>query len=275
MRLSPLEALGAVLVSSAVAMSLSSFAIGTVVVFPRSELPYSPPTALNPLGTNDLGDDVLTLLMQGGKVSLLVGFMGSLISTTIGTVIGALAGFFRGVVDELLSGLTDLFIVIPALPLMIVLAAYLSPSFWNLVLVIGLLWWPVTARLVRARAQQLKSSQFVESLVGIGAGRLYIVFRHILPNVMGVALSRFILGVSYAILLEAGLSFIGLGDPTVPSWGTMLHFAMTRGALLNGSWWVFVPPGLAISTTSLGFLLLGMGLERRVKLSSKSLVEVA
>ncbi|MEM2125773.1 MAG: ABC transporter permease subunit, partial [Candidatus Methanosuratincola sp.] len=139
------------------------------------------------------------------------------------------------------------------------------------VLVIGLLWWPTTARLVRARAWQLRSSTFVEGLIGIDASKIYIVFRHILPNVLGVVLARFVLSISHAILLEAGLSFIGLSDPTNPSWGTILHFAMTRGALLQGAWWTFVPPGIAISMTSLGFILLGMGLEQRYRIGPKSL----
>ncbi|MGC8936228.1 MAG: ABC transporter permease [Candidatus Methanomethylicaceae archaeon] len=272
-RPSCLEVAGALLISLVLLMLILSFVVGTVVVFPRSKSPYSPPTQFNPLGTDDLGDDILTLIIKGSRTSLSIGIIGSLVSTVIGMIIGAFSGFCGGIADDLMSGIIDLFIVIPALPLIIVLAAYLTPSFWNVIIVIGLLWWPTTARLVRARALQLRSSQFIESLVGIGANKSYIVFRHIIPNVLGIVFARFILSISHAILLEAGLSFIGLGDPINPSWGTILHFAMTRGALLQGAWWTFVPPGISISLTSLGFILLGMGLEQRLRISAKSLEE--
>lgn len=265
------EISGALLISLVSAMVLLSFVVGSVVIFPRSECPYSPPTQQNPLGTDDIGDDVLTKVMLGSRISLSIGILGSIVSTLIGTIVGALSGLIGGGVDDILGGITDLFIVIPPLPLMIVLAAYLSPSFWNVILVIGILWWPTTARLVRARAWQMRSSPFVEGLLGIGAGKFYIVIRHVLPNVLGVVMARFILSVSHAILLEAGLSFIGLGDPQNPSWGTILHFAMTRGALLQGAWWTFVPPGIAISLTSLGFILLGMGIEQRLRVGTKSI----
>ncbi|MCX8169602.1 MAG: ABC transporter permease [Candidatus Methanomethyliaceae archaeon] len=268
-----MEIIGLSIISCIIFMALLSFGIGSIIDFPKSKQ-YSPPSIQNPLGADDLGDDILKLLIIGSRTSLLVGFLGALFSTIIGTIIGALSGFFRGVLDDVLGVIIDVFLVIPALPLMIVLAAYLSPSFWNIVIVIGLLWWPTTARLVRARAWQLKSAPFIESLLALGAGKTYIVFKHVLPNVLGIASARFILSVSHAILIEAGLSFIGLGDPTNPSWGTMLHFAMTRGALLYGAWWTFIPPGLAISITSLAFIILGMGLEQRQKLSTRSMEDI-
>uniref|UniRef100_A0A7C3J3Q6 ABC transporter permease n=1 Tax=Candidatus Methanomethylicus mesodigestus TaxID=1867258 RepID=A0A7C3J3Q6_9CREN len=267
------DAIGIGLILAVFAMLLLSFLPGEYFGRPSST-PYLPPSSSNLLGTNDIGDDVLRVLLHGSRVSLSIGLLGAIVSTLIGTVVGIFAGYMSGTADEVLGSLTDLFLVVPALPLMIVLAAYLGPSFLNVVMVIGLLWWPTTARLVRARARQIRGSPFIEGLVGIGAKKLYIMFRHVLPNVWGVVLARFVLAVSSSVLLEAGLSFIGLGDPQNPSWGTMLHFAMTRGALLHGAWWTFVPPGICISLASLGFILLGMALECRYRSSTKSIGEM-
>lgn len=269
-----LEVAGITAIFAVIAMAAMSFFPEGWFGSARSP-PYCPPSPTNLLGTNDIGDDVLRVLLIGSRVSLSIGFLGAIVSTMIGTLVGIFAGFMGGIVDELLGSLTDLLLVVPALPLMIVMAAYLGQSFLNVVLVIGLLWWPTTARLVRARARQIRGSQFVEGLFGIGAGRFYVVMRHVLPNVRGVVLARFVLAVSSSILLEAGLSFIGLGDPQNPSWGMMLHFAMTRGALLYGAWWTFVPPGVCISFTSLGFILLGMGMESRHRSVTRSIGEIA
>lgn len=267
---SKVETLGIALVSAVITMALLSYLPDDLFGGP-SKSPYSQPSLQNLLGTNDIGEDVFSVLLRGSRVSLAIGFLGAAVSTVIGTLIGIIAGSSSGIFDDLLGSFTDLFLVVPALPLMIVLAAYLGPSFVNVVAVIGLLWWPTTARLVRARARQVTGSLFVEGLVGIGAGKLYIIFRHIFPNVLGIVFARFVLAVSSSILLEAGLSFIGLGDPQNPSWGTMLHFAMTRGALFYGAWWAFIPPGLCISLTSLGFILIGMGIEQRMRSGTKSI----
>lgn len=267
MKLNRAEALGISLILATSIMAVLSLL--PEKYFGKSGTPYSPPSPEHLLGTDDLGDNVLRSLLLGSRISLLIGILGAAVSTLVGALIGVLSGFIGGALDDALSSLIDLFMTLPALPLMIVLAAYLGPSFFNEIIVIGLLWWPVTARLVRARAHQIREAPFIEGLIGLGAGRLYIIFKHVLPNVWGLVFARFVLSVPGAILLEAGLSFIGLGDPTIPSWGTMLHFAMTRGALLRGAWWTFVPPGLCIAITSLGFTLLGMGLEQRYKLSTK------
>jgi ABC-type dipeptide/oligopeptide/nickel transport system permease subunit len=267
-KLNRAEALGISLILAISIMTVLSLLLEEY--FGRSSAAYSPPSPENLLGTDDLGDDVLRSLLRGSRVSLSIGILGSVFSTLIGGLIGVFSGFMGGALDDLLSSLIDLFMILPALPLMIVLAAYLGPSLLNVIIVIGLLWWPATARLVRARARQIRESPFIEGLICLGAGKLYIILRHVLPNVWGIILARFVLSVPGAILLESGLSFIGLGDPRSPSWGMMLHFAMTRGSLLRGAWWTFVPPGLCITVTSLGFILLGMGLEQRYKLSTKS-----
>lgn len=271
--LSKQEIFGIALIMSVVAMTILSLLLENFSGFGPSKPLYSPPSPENWLGTNDIGEDVLTILLKGSRISLSVGFLGAAVSTLLGTFAGIAAGYFGGLLDESLGALTDFFLVVPALPLMIVLAAYLGPSFINVIAVIGLLWWPTTSRLVRARARQVSGSLFVEGLVGIGAGRVRIIFRHLLPNVLGVVFARFVLAVSSSILLESGLSFIGLGDPNHPSWGMILHYAITRGALLYGAWWTFMPAGICIAVTSLGFMLVGMGIERRSRLSTMRIGE--
>lgn len=272
--LSGQEIIGVALISSVIMMTVLSLLLEAISSVSYSKPPYSPPNLENWLGTNDIGEDVFQLLLRGSRVSLSVGFFGAAVSTMLGTLVGISAGYFRGHIDEALGSLTDFFLVVPALPLMTVLAAYLGPSFLNVIAVIGLLWWPTTARLVRARARQLSCSPFIEGLVGIGAGRSRIIFRHLLPNVLGVVFARFILAVSSSILLESGLSFIGLGDPHHPSWGMILHFGMTRGALIYGAWWTFLPAGICIAVTSLGFMLVGMGIERRSRLSTMNIGDI-
>jgi len=271
-KLNKAEALGISLILAISLMVVLSFL--PEKCFGKSSTPYSPPSLEHLLGTDDLGNDVLRFLLLGSRISLLIGILSATVSTLVGALVGALSGFIGGALDDALSSLIDLFMTLPVLPLMIVLAAYLGPSFFNETIVIGLLWWPATARLVRARARQIREAPFIEGLIGLGAGRLYAIFKHVLPNIWGLVFARFVLSVPGAIMFEAGLSFIGLGDPTIPSWGTMLHFAMTRGALLRGAWWTFVPPGLCIAITALGFTLVGMGLEQRYKLSTKPMEDL-
>ena len=186
-------------------------------------------------------------------------------------MVGVTSGFYGGLTDEILSFFTDVVLVLPALPLIIVVAAYLKPSIWNVVLVISLLWWPGTARLVRARAMQLSEGGFVEGLRCIGASKLYIILKHIVPNVTEIVFAKFVTSVAQAILIEAGLSFIGLGDPEHKSWGLMLHYAIRRGGLLRGAWWAFIPPGLCITLTALAFILIGMGFEERSRIKTKEI----
>jgi peptide/nickel transport system permease protein len=225
--------------------------------------PFLPPSVLHPLGTNDIGQDIFSELVYGTRISLLVGFLAAFISVVIGTLVGLFSGYMRGTTDELLMGLTDIILIIPALPLMIILAAHTSPSIWNIVLVVGLLWWCSTARVVRSRVLQLREMPFVEAARSLGAGDHYIIFRHVLPNTMQVVLAKFILVVAGAMLTEASLSFLGLGDPLQKSWGMMLSYAFSRGGFINGYWWWYLPPGICISLAVLSFVLIGFGLEER------------
>jgi peptide/nickel transport system permease protein len=223
---------------------------------------YAPPNATHWLGTDDAGKDVLSNLIYGARVSLLVGFFASFISLVIGGLVGLIAGFYGERVDTLLMRFTDILLVIPDLPLMIVLIALLGRGLDILILVIGILGWTGTARVVRAQTLSVRDRKFVQRARAIGAGNFYIVRRHIFPLVFPLMVVNAVLVISAAILNESTLAFLGLGDPTRLSWGQMLNFAFRRGAMSAGAWWVLAPPGFAIIWVVLGLTLLGNGLER-------------
>jgi peptide/nickel transport system permease protein len=223
---------------------------------------YAAPSAGHWFGTDDAGKDVLTNLIFGARVSLLVGFFASFISLIIGGCMGLIAGFYGGRVEAGLMRLTDIMLVIPDLPLMIILIAVLGRSLSIIILVIGLLGWTTTTRVVRAQTLSVKERKFVQRARAIGAGNFYLIRRHIFPMVFPLMVVNAVLVVSVAILNESTLSFLGLGDPTRLSWGQMLNFAFSRGAMSAGAWWALLPPGMAIVWVVLGLTLLGNGLER-------------
>jgi len=230
-------------------------------------LTYAPPSVHAPLGTDDAGRDIWTQLVFGARISLTVGFLAGFIAMFVGSLFGILAGYFGGRVDNLLMRTTDILLVIPDLALMLVLVAtlrqmdlHISP-LTVLVVVIGLLYWTSTARLIRSQVLTIKERQFVARARAIGAGHVHIIRKHILPQIMPLIVANTVLVLSTAILVESGLAFLGLGDPTQPSWGTMLNFAFDRSAVTNGAWWFYLPPGLAIVWVTLGCILLGNVLE--------------
>lgn len=223
---------------------------------------YAPPNQAHWLGTDDAGKDVLTNLIFGSRVSLFVGFFASFISLIIGGTIGIVAGFYGGRVENVLMRLTDILLVIPDLPLMIILVAVLGRSQWIIIMVLGILGWTGTARVVRSQTLSVKERKFVQRARAIGAENPHIIRRHIFPLVFPLMVVNAVLVISGAILNESTLSFLGLGDPTRLSWGQMLNLAFSRGAVSAGAWWVLIPPGLAIVWVVLGLTLLGNGLER-------------
>jgi peptide/nickel transport system permease protein len=223
---------------------------------------YNQPHSAHPLGTDDAGKDVLTNFIYGSRVSLTVGFFASFIAVFIGGVLGITAGFIGGRVENVIMRFTDIMLVIPDLPLAIVLVALTKPSLINIILVIGLLGWTGTARLVRSQTLAVKQRKFVLRARAVGAGNRHIIRRHILPLVLPLMVANTVLVISLAILNESTLSFIGLGDPTALSWGQMLNFAFNRGAMSAGAWWAMVTPGFGIIWVVLGCTLLGHGLEQ-------------
>jgi len=223
-----------------------------------------PPSLQFWLGTDDLARDIWSQIIYGSRISLLIGSLAASLAILIGSLVGLTAGFFGGRIDELLMRIVDFFLMLPTLPLMIVLAAILGPNIWNIVLVVGLLWWTTTARVVRSQVLSLKERAFVEASRCIGASNRLLIFAEILPNVVPIIFANAVLMVTWAIYAEAVLAFFGLGDPTTMSWGMILHFAFESGAMSRAPWWV-VPPVACIILLILGFTFLGTAISDILK----------
>jgi peptide/nickel transport system permease protein len=220
-----------------------------------------PPSARFPLGTDQGGRSVLTLIIQGSRISLLVGLAASAISMLIGASVGIIAGFAGSWTDRVLMRIADVFLVIPFLALAIVLAAVFGQNIFVLILIIGLTSWAATSRLVRAQTLSVKEHLFVERSRALGGGTWHVITRHVLPNVMPVIFANTILTVAIAILSESGLSFLGLGDTTRASWGTIIDSAFDNGALTIGAWWWLLFPSLCIVLLVLGFTMVGQAFD--------------
>jgi peptide/nickel transport system permease protein len=220
-----------------------------------------PPSWRFPLGTDETGRSVLVLTIWGTRVSLLVGITATLLAMVIGAAIGIAAGHFGGRVSAVLMRVTDWFIVLPRLVLAISLAAVLGPSLVTIIVAIGVTSWAGTARLIRAQTLSVESRPYLERAKALGAGHWHQMTRHVLPNIMPLILASTTLEVASAVLAEATLAFLGLGDPSRVSWGTMLSRANSSGAVTFGAWWYLLPPGIAILCVVLCFTLVGRALE--------------
>ncbi|MGI6639994.1 MAG: oligopeptide ABC transporter permease [Limnochordia bacterium] len=219
-----------------------------------------PPSREYPFGTDDMGRDILSRLLYGGRISLSVGLVSVGISLSIGLVLGSLAGYFGGFVDTFIMRLADIFYSFPFLILAITISAIFGPSIYNTMIILGVLSWPGPARLLRAEFLKLKTTDFVAAATALGARPGRIMFRHILPNAFSPLLVSATLGVASAILSEAGLSFLGLGvPPPAPSWGNMLNRARPLH-ILAGMPWMWIPPGLAVFVVVLSINFVGDGL---------------
>lgn len=211
------------------------------------------------LGTDHMGRDIFTQLIYGARLSLLVGLLSAVLSVVLGLTFGLVSGYLGKIADEIIMRFTDMLLVLPGLPLMIVLIAVLGPGLTNLVILIGLLGWMGFARVVRAQVLTLKERPFIEAAKAVGAGKLHIITRHIIPNVMSLVYVSLALAVPTAILTEAALSWLGLYDPNTMSWGRMLFDVQTQHGVER--WWWVVPPGLSIAAVSLSFILVGYALD--------------
>lgn len=217
-------------------------------------------TSYGLLGTDQLGRDIFSQLIYGSRVSLVVGLLSAFLSIVIGLFVGLLAGYLGRTADEVIMRLNDAMLVLPGLPLLLVLIAVLGTSMVNLILLIGILGWNGFARVVRAQVLSLKERPFVESAKAVGAGKFYIILKHILPNVMGLVYVTLAFTVPGAILSEASISWLGLYDPNVMSWGRILYDVQNQPKGFE-MWWWLVPPGLAIAFVSISFMLLGYALD--------------
>ena len=224
----------------------------------------APPSREHLLGTTEVGGDVLSQLLVGARVSIVVGFAAAVISAVLGAAVGLIGGYFGGLTDKSLDAFENWFLVIPQLPLMVVLARLLNPSLGVLILVIGLTSWAGTGRIVRSQVLTLKERAFVERARALGASDWHIIRRHILPNALPLIFANTVLIVAVAILAEAGLSFLGLGDPSNISWGTMIENGFSAGAPSAGAWWYLIPPGLCITVLVFAIGLLGYVWEQHI-----------
>ncbi|MFC1950824.1 ABC transporter permease [Chloroflexota bacterium] len=227
------------------------------------DLRFALPSRDHFLGTNGVGQDTFSELLYGGRTSLIIGSIGAASVTIIGAAVGMISGYFGGWVDEILIRIVDMIRVIPRLPLMILAAAYIGPSSATILIVIIVFGWARRVRGIRAQVLSVKELTFIAAARSIGGSRRHIIWSHILPNVLGIVIANFVLEIVNVILLEAGLSFLGLGDPMAKSWGMMLHFAQREGGLLRGAWWLWLSPGLAISVFSASCNFIGTTINDR------------
>lgn len=220
-----------------------------------------PPSPQHPFGTNVLGQDLLSLDLYGAQISLIVGISAAAIAVGLGLVAGLFSGYMGGIVDEIIMRIVDFFIVIPALVFMIIIAALLGPSTVNVILVIGMLSWAPTARIIRSMVLSIREWPFVESAKANNGGSLYIMFRHIFPNVSSVLYGNAMLAVASAIFTQAALVFLGVGNVTSISWGGIIREAYVTGALDAGDLSYVVPPGFFIFILIFGFIMIGYAIE--------------
>lgn len=219
---------------------------------------YQAPSWQHPFGTDMNGRDVFARVLYGARISMSVGFISSGLAGLIGVLIGAIAGFFGGKIDNILMRLVDLILCIPSFFLLLMVIAMLEPNIYNVMIVIAITSWPGLARMVRAEVLSVRERDYVQAAIALGIGRWRIIWRHIIPNVMAPVFVAVTLGVASAILVESGLSFLGLGvQPPTPSWGNIL--AQGR-SVMQFAWWMTLFPGLAIFVTVLGYNLVGEGL---------------
>jgi peptide/nickel transport system permease protein len=216
------------------------------------------------LGTTAEGFDIFSQLVYGSRAALLVGLLAAVFTAGIGTIVGLTAGYYGGKIDDALMRIVDFLYGMPLLPSVIVLVALLGPSLWNILFAIVVLQWRSTARVIRSQALSLRERPFVKSAQVSGASDWHVISRHLAPNVLPMSFLYGAFAIAWAILTEAGVSFLGLGDPNSVSWGVMLQSARVYSAMVEGTWWWFVPPGLCIALVVISGFLIGRGYEEIV-----------
>ncbi|HEX2274773.1 MAG TPA: ABC transporter permease [Acidimicrobiales bacterium] len=228
--------------------------------------PLEPPSTRHLLGTNGVGQDVLSQMLSGARASLFVAAVAGLGTLVLGALVGLVGGWWRGFVDAVLMRVVDVLIVIPRLPLLIVAGAYVGPGLLPVAVIIALTFWPSTARVVRSQVLSVRRRDHVTAATGFGAGTVHVLRRHVLPAVGLVLAAELVTAAGRAVVLETGLAFLGLGDPSVTSWGSVMRDAFAFGGLFYTrawAWWL-LPPVLAVTLLLVGVTFLGVAVEQRV-----------
>ncbi|MEE2034202.1 dipeptide/oligopeptide/nickel ABC transporter permease/ATP-binding protein [Rhodococcus chondri] len=259
-----LALVGAVILGTLLVCAIAAPWLASYDPAERVARPFAGPSAAHWLGADDVGHDLLSMLVHGARISMFVGIVAALVATALGTAVGVVAGYGRGAVDTILMRIVDVVLSLPVLPLTIVIGVFAGPGLTTRIMVISGVLWAGLARELRAQVLTLRERDYIQAERAMGAGPLYVLRRHILPAVVPLVIPQFVLTVKTAILLEASLAFLGLGDISEASWGSMLSMAHSRNAFLTDAWlWWVLPPGTAIAVTVLGFALLGNAIEER------------
>ncbi|HSQ88714.1 ABC transporter permease [Romboutsia sp.] len=226
--------------------------------YEKVNLPFLKPSSSHLLGTNDIGQDILSEVIYGTRISLLIGFISSIISIVIAVVLGLRAGYYGGKSEDIIMRITDFFLVIPFLPLVILLSVFFRGSYIGISLIIGLTYWPSSVRILRSQVIKIKNKDYILNIKSMGASDFYILRKYILKEIFPIVVYRFMFLIKGSIITESSLSFLGLGNPTIKSWGSILYYAQSRNVFLTDAWiWWIVPTGLCICILSMSFVLIG------------------
>jgi peptide/nickel transport system permease protein len=255
--------IGSIIVATMILLSVFAGSIAENDPNKRVARGHQPPSAELLLGSTRSGKDVLSQVLHGGKISLLVAFSAAMITTVIAVAVGISAGYFGGRVDEILMSFTNIVLVFPQLPLLIIIAAFVGQVGPIVIaLIIGLSSWAWGARVIRSQTMAIRNKEFVIAAEVMGESKLRTMFVEILPNLISIVVGGAIGTCIYALMAEAGLEFLGLGDPTIITWGTMLFWAQSNSAFIVGAWWDMVVPGTAIAIFGGGLALLNMSIDQ-------------
>lgn len=260
---SPLLLVGAGLVGTIVAVAVLAPILAPYDPAALSGRSFEPPSTEHLLGTNDIGQDILSRIIWGARSSVIVAMGATAFSIVVGVLVGVSAGLLGGAIDALAMRVVDVFLAMPRLPLLVLIAALAGPSRGSVILVLGLMFWPAAARIVRSQTLTLRQRGYVSSARGFGGGLFYLIRRHLVPALGPIIIAVFVAVAANAVLLEATLAFLGLADPTGVSWGLEINRALaTPGLYFTSAWtWWVLPAGFAITLAVLGFTFLGVGLE--------------
>jgi len=259
----PTALMGTFIVGGLIIMSLAAPLITQNEPNKRVARGHQPPSTELFFGSTRSGKDVFSQVLHGGRISLLVAFGAAALTTVIAVLVGISAGYFGGKTDELLMSVTNIVLVFPQLPLLIILAAFLGQVGPLIIaVIIGSTSWAWGARIIRSQTLAIRNKEFIVSAEVMGESKARIVLVEILPNLTSIVVGGFVGTSIYALMAEAGLEFLGLGDPTVITWGTMLYWAQSNSAFIVGAWWDMVVPGMAIAIMGGGLALLNMSIDQ-------------